>query len=42
MRDILEAHGHQVRMIHERRVGVIVYEDDLQVIAEPFADTETG
>jgi len=38
---ILEANGHQVTMIREDRVGYIVYEDDFQVIAEPFADTQT-
>jgi hypothetical protein len=42
IKDIFEAHGHQVTMIRETRVGYIVYEDDLQVIAEPFADTQTG
>jgi hypothetical protein len=42
LKDILGRHGHHVTMIHATRVGYVVYEDDLQVIAEPFADTETG
>jgi hypothetical protein len=42
LRDILEAHGHHVSMIRETRIGYVVYEDDFQVVAEPFADTQTG
>jgi len=42
MKDILEAHGHQVTMVCKARVGFIVYEDDFQVVAEPFSDTRTG
>ncbi len=38
---ILEAQGHQVSMIPETRVGYIVYEDEFQVVAEPFLDTRT-
>ena len=41
IKQIIEAHGHVVRIIKEDRVGYIVFEDDVQVIAEPFADTET-
>lgn len=29
-------------MLTETRIGYVVYEDDLQVVAEPFADTKTG
>jgi len=36
---ILEDHGIPVRMLKEERVGYVVYEDDYQVAAEPFADT---
>ena len=39
---ILEANGHQVTMIREERVGYIVYEDEFQVVAEPFSETQTG
>ena len=38
---ILEKYGHRVEMIWEDRVGYIVYEDEFQVVAEPFADTGT-
>jgi hypothetical protein len=41
VKGILEAEGYVVHMITEERVGYLVYEDDLQVIAEPFADTRT-
>jgi hypothetical protein len=36
------ANGYSVALIREERVGYIVYQDDVQVIAEPFADTRTG
>ena len=39
---VLEAHGYHVSMLHEERLGYVVYEDEHQVIAEPFADTRTG
>jgi len=39
---VLESNGHPVTMIRETRIGYIVYEDALQVVAEPFAETHTG
>ena len=39
---ILEANGYHVMLIREERIGYIVYEDDLQVIAEPFSDRRSG
>jgi hypothetical protein len=42
LKRIAEANGHCVALIREDRVGYIVYEDDVQVIAEPFADTRTS
>lgn len=42
LKGVLEAHGHVVEVIREQRVGYVVYEDDLQVVAEPFADTQTA
>jgi hypothetical protein len=36
---ILEHHGVSVQMLKATRVGYIVYEDDFQIVAEPFADT---
>ena len=38
---ILAKYGYRVEMIWEDRVGYIVYEDEFQVLAEPFADTTT-
>lgn len=35
--DILEHHGISVRVLKTDRVGYIVYEDEYQIVAEPFA-----
>ena len=35
---ILENHGISVHQLKTERVGYVVYEDDHQVVAEPFAD----
>jgi hypothetical protein len=43
MRDmaaLLEHHGIAVSMIKTTRPGYIVYEDEFQVVAVPFADSE--
>jgi hypothetical protein len=34
---ILENHGVAVRMLRTERVGYVVYEDEYQIVAEPFA-----
>jgi hypothetical protein len=34
--NILEHHGISVRMLKTDRVGYVVYEDEYQVVAEPF------
>jgi hypothetical protein len=34
---ILENHGLSVRMLTTERVGYVVYEDEYQIVAEPFA-----
>ena len=39
---ILEHYGHHVTIVSESRVGYVVYEDPIQVVAEPFGDTRTG
>lgn len=39
---ILESHGYAIELIREERLGYIVYEDAVQVVAEPFSDTRTG
>ena len=36
---LLGAHGYTVEMLRTNRLGFIVYEDDTQIAAEPFADT---
>ena len=38
---VLRAYGIQVDMIKTERPGYIVYEDEYQVTAEPFNETET-
>ena len=35
---VLEMNDIYVRMLKKHRPGYIVYEDDYQVVAEPFAD----
>jgi len=41
LKGIVERHGHVVTSIHEDRVGYVVYEDEIQVVAEPFTSTKT-
>jgi hypothetical protein len=36
---ILENHGIVVQMLKTDRVGYVVYEDEFQIVAEPFDDT---
>ena len=36
---LLERNGVAVRLLKARQVGYVVYEDEYQVVAEPFADT---
>lgn len=38
---ILEVHEVAVDVLHTERPGYVVYEDDFQVVAEPFVDTPT-
>ena len=38
---ILHSHGIEVQVIRTGRPGYVVYEDDLQVAAEPFSETVT-
>lgn len=42
IKTILEQHGHRVEMLQEARLGYVVYEDEFQVVAEPFSDTRTA
>lgn len=41
MVEIMRANDVVVEMITTDRPGFVVYEDEFQVIAEPFADTQT-
>ena len=36
---ILENHGISVQILKTNRIGYVVYEDEFQIVAEPFADT---
>jgi hypothetical protein len=36
---ILENHGIAVQMLKTDRVGYVVYEDEFQIVAEPFSET---
>lgn len=36
---LLEENGYVIETLRTNRVGYIVYEDDHQIVAEPFADT---
>lgn len=38
---LLEEHGIFVEMLRTARPGYVVYEDEFQVVAEPFSDTPT-
>ena len=38
---VLESYGYVVEMIKSSRPGYVVYEDEFQVAAYPFADTST-
>jgi hypothetical protein len=41
LRSILEAHGIHVQVLKSAKPGYIVYEDENQITAEPYAETET-
>lgn len=38
---VLKLYGYQVDMIKTNSPGYIIYEDDNQIVAEPFAETPT-
>lgn len=37
--NLLQENGYPIEVIRTERVGYVVYEDDQQVVAEPFSDT---
>jgi hypothetical protein len=42
LKRLVEASGVPVTIVTGQRIGYVVFEDEFQVIAEPFADTRTG
>lgn len=36
---LLEENGYCIEMLKSERIGYIVYEDECQIVAEPFSDT---
>jgi len=41
LKSILDECGFNIEVIKESRIGYVVFEDDYQVVAEPFADTSS-
>jgi hypothetical protein len=39
---ILERYGQPVSLLTKAKIGYVVYEDEFQVIAEPFADMQSS
>ncbi|ESY72229.1 hypothetical protein NKJ90_05330 [Mesorhizobium sp. M0051] len=39
---LLAHHGHHVEVMKSARLGYVVYEDEYQIVAEPFSDSPTG
>lgn len=42
MKEVLQRYGVSVTMISQARVGYVVFDDEFQVVAEPFKATQTG
>jgi hypothetical protein len=42
LKRIAEEHGYVISVIRQDHIGYIVYEDEFQAVAEPFAETVTG
>lgn len=40
--ELLSRHGFHIEVLKSSRPGYIVYEDDIQIVAEPFFDTPGG
>lgn len=39
LKRILEANGVPMTVLRSKRLGYVVYEDEFQIVAEPFSDT---
>lgn len=40
--EMLSQHGYHIEVLKSARPGYVVYEDEFQLVAEPFADTAGG
>ncbi len=41
LKSILDEYGYAIEVLKTCRIGYVVYEDEHQIVAEPFADTIT-
>lgn len=41
LKPVMENKGFPIEVLKEKRLGYVVYEDDHQIVAEPFSDTVT-
>lgn len=41
LKSILDDNGFAIEVIKEDRIGYVIFEDEYQVVAEPFADTSS-
>lgn len=41
LKSILDEYGFAIDVIKEDRIGYVVFEDEYQVVAEPFSDTSS-
>jgi len=39
LKSVLDEYGYAIDVLKENRIGYILYEDEYQVVAEPFAET---
>jgi hypothetical protein len=42
MKLLLEENGYPVDVLKSKRLGYILFEDEYQIVAEPFSDTQVG
>ena len=41
LKSILDDNGYFIEVLKEDRIGFVVYEDEHQIVAEPFSETIT-
>ncbi|MFT6426269.1 MAG: hypothetical protein ACJAYH_001966 [Celeribacter sp.] len=39
LKAILEENGYAIEVLKESRIGYVTFEDEFQIVAEPFSDT---